>query len=167
VTLAHIPDGSRVFADANVLVYGFMQAEPFVRESTQLLARSARREIELLTAAHTAAEVVHRVMMIEARATLGLSSGNTLNHLKRHPQAVKQLTEYKQVPGKFTQARINILPVTYREIHNSEQFRDIYGLLTNDSIILAVMSHYKLMDLATNDRDFQRVPGIRLWTPVD
>jgi predicted nucleic acid-binding protein len=77
-----------------------------------------------------------------------------------------QELRYKQVPGWFTQARINILPVTYREIHNSKQFRDTYGLLTDDSIILAVMSRYKIADLATNDRDFRRVPGIRLWTPT-
>ena len=51
-------------------------------------------------------------------------------------------------------------------MRKKRQFRDTYGLLTNDSIILAVMSRYKIADLATNDRDFRRVPSIRVWAPT-
>ena len=77
--LSELPAGSRVFVDANVMVYFFLQVEPFVE--------------------------------------------------------------------------------TCRDF-----FAD-YGLLTGDSIILAVMERYKLIDLATNDPDFERVPGIRVWMP--
>jgi hypothetical protein len=38
-------------------------------------------------------------------------------------------------------------------------------LLTGDSILLAVMERYKLIHLVTNDPDFERVPGIRVWMP--
>ena len=55
--------------------------------------------------------------------------------------------------------------VTYREIHNSKQFGDGYYMLTNDSVILAVMRRHKLMRLVTNDDDFKRVPGIKVWLP--
>ena len=55
--------------------------------------------------------------------------------------------------------------VTYREMHNSKQFRDEYGMLTNDSVILAVMRRHKLMPLVTNDDDLKRVPGITVWLP--
>lgn len=55
--------------------------------------------------------------------------------------------------------------MTYREIHASKHFRDDYGLLTDDSITLAVMRRHGLTDLASNDEDFRRVSGIRLWTP--
>lgn len=55
--------------------------------------------------------------------------------------------------------------MTYREIHGSRRYRDDYGLLTADSLLLAVMERHKLGDLVTNDEDFQRVPGIRVWMP--
>jgi predicted nucleic acid-binding protein len=55
--------------------------------------------------------------------------------------------------------------VTYREIHNSKQFRDEYGMLTNDSVILAVMRWHKLVRLVTNDDDFKRVSGVKVWLP--
>jgi predicted nucleic acid-binding protein len=40
-------------------------------------------------------------------------------------------------------------------LHQSKQFRTDYGLMTNDSLIVAVMQDHKLVHLATNDRDFK------------
>jgi predicted nucleic acid-binding protein len=78
---------------------------------------------------------------------------------------VCKLTRYKEIPAEFSRARIHILDVTYREIHASKRFRDKYGLLTDDSVTLAVMHRHGLTDLVSNDRDFERVAGIRLWVP--
>lgn len=52
-----------------------------------------------------------------------------------------------------------------QELHNSKRYRSEYGLLTRDSIILAVMERHKLIHLVTNDRDFEQVPGIKVWLP--
>ena len=38
-------------------------------------------------------------------------------------------------------------------------------MLTNDSIILAVMRRHKLVHMVTNDDDFKRVSGIKVWMP--
>jgi len=165
MTFANIPAGIDVFADANVLSYYFLRVMPFYELCDPLFRKAARREINLHTSVGVAADVVHRAMVSEAIVRFDLQPGEQVPFLKAHPEVVKQLEKYKSVPGWFTQARVDILPVTYREIHNSKQFRDDYGLLTNDSIILAVMARYKITHLATNDRDFRRVPGIRVWKP--
>ena len=91
--------------------------------------------------------------------------GGAVSYLKAHPQVVRELQQYKTIPREFTLARIHILAVTYREIHNSKQFRDEYCMLTNDSVILAVMRRHKLMHLVTNDDDFKRVSEIKVWLP--
>lgn len=130
-----------------------------------LFGRIARREIKAFTSADVAADVIHRVMVAEAVAKFGLQPGDAVSYLKAHPQAVRELQQYKTIPREFTLARIHILAITYREIHNSKQFRDEYGMLTNDSVILAVMRRHKLVHLVTNDDDFKRVPGIKVWLP--
>jgi predicted nucleic acid-binding protein len=165
MSLSGIPAGTRVFLDANVQAYHFLQVGPLAQICGALFRRIARREIEAFTSANTAADVIHRVMVAEAVAKFGLSSGKAVSYLKAHPQAIKELQQHKTIPHEFTLARIHILDVTYREIHNSKQFRDEYGLLTNDSIILAVMQRYKLVHLVTNDDDFERVSGIQVWMP--
>lgn len=104
-------------------------------------------------------------MVREAIDVFELEPRKAVSYLKQHPDAVRNLTRYKQIPGELSRARFNILDVTYREIYASKQFRDDFGLLTDDSITLAVMRRHGLMNLASNDEDFTRVTGIRLWTP--
>jgi predicted nucleic acid-binding protein len=165
MTLADVPKGTRIFADANILSYALSNIEPLYRLTLPFLERSARQEIEVLTSSIEASNVVHRAMVVEARHRYHLSSRDVVSYLKQHPNAVRDLVRHKQIPSEFSRARIRILDVTYREIHASKRFRDDYGLLTDDSITLAVMRRHGLTDLASNDEDFGRVAGIRLWTP--
>jgi predicted nucleic acid-binding protein len=41
-----------------------------------------------------------------------------------------------------------------------------HRLLSNDALHLAVMQIEAITDLVTNDRDFDRVVGIRVWKPA-
>jgi predicted nucleic acid-binding protein len=41
-----------------------------------------------------------------------------------------------------------------------------HGLLTNDAIIVALMAGHGLANLASNDADFDRVPGITRFAPA-
>jgi predicted nucleic acid-binding protein len=41
------------------------------------------------------------------------------------------------------------------------------GLLTNDSIIVAAMREYGVSRIATNDSQFDTVPGISVFSPTD
>lgn len=163
--LSELPDESSVFCDANILTYAFLGTEIISPACLTLLERCARREVQLFTSAVQAAHVIHRVMVREALQTLQLEPRKVVPYLKKHPEVVRGLSRYKQIPGEFTRARIRILDVTYREIHASKQFRDDYGLLTDDSVILAGMQRHKLVDLASNDADFKRVSNLRFWMP--
>ena len=163
--LSKLPSGSRVFVDANVMVYFFLRVEPYAETCRDFFRRVANLEIKAFTGADVAGAVVHRVMVAEAITKFGLQPREAVNYLKTHPDAVKQLQWYKTVPSEIAQARVHILDVTYRELHVSKKYRADYGLLTADSIILAVMERHRLIHLVTNDRDFERVPGIRVWMP--
>lgn len=41
-----------------------------------------------------------------------------------------------------------------------------HRLLSNDALHLAVMQLEGISDLVTNDKDFDRVVGIRVWKPA-
>jgi len=163
--LTKLPRGVSAFVDANILVYYFTQMPPLTEVCKAFFERVSRLEIKAFTSAHVAADVIHRIMLAEAIATLGLASRDAVSYLKSHPNAVRQLQWYRTIPSDIAQARVHILDVTYRELHASKKYRADYGLLTGDSIILAGMERYKLIHLATNDPDFERVPGIQVWMP--
>lgn len=164
--LEQLPRGAVVCADANILAFHFVEHEHLSAASRAFLARSVRKEIRVFTPVIAASDATHRVMISEAGRRLGLtSSPKILRYLKKHPQLVRQLRENLDVVGKLHKLGVDILPVTYRDLHNSKWIRRKFGLLTNDSIIVAMMRSRRIVHLATNDRDFQRVKGIKVWMP--
>lgn len=63
------------------------------------------------------------------------------------------------------QARVDIPPLTYRALHASRTSSKQHSLMINDSLIVAVMQHESIPFLATNDPDFQHVPGLTVRVP--
>jgi predicted nucleic acid-binding protein len=165
VSLTEIPSGIQVFVDANILTYYFLQSQPFVEACDAFFERVASRDLRAFTSADAAADVIRRIMISEAIARFELEPRAAVSHLKAHPEMVKQLQHFRRIPGDLARARIHILDVTYRELHASKQYREEHGLLTRDSIILAVMRRNKLVHIATNDRDFERIASIEVWLP--
>jgi predicted nucleic acid-binding protein len=99
VNLTKFPRGVSVFVDANILVYYFTQLPPLTEACKAFFERVSRLEIKAFTSAHVAADVIHRIMLAEAIATLGLASRDAVSYLKSHPDAVKQLEWYRAIPS--------------------------------------------------------------------
>lgn len=165
-TFRDIPSHASVLLDANIVVYAFSPQSQFHGACAHLLERGARQDVTLHLVIHAAADVIHRAMVLELLAQGTFQRGaDAVTHLKRHPQVIQQLTRYKTVLRDLKQARINILALTYRDLHASRRYRETYGLLTNDSLIVAAMQREGITYLATNDADFTRIPGIAIRFP--
>ena len=65
----------------------------------------------------------------------------------------------------FALENVNILSLTYRDLHSSRRYRETYGLLTSDSLMVAAMQREHITYLATNDPDFERIPNIAVRLP--
>lgn len=165
-TLRAIPDQASVMMDANIVIYALFPQGRYHQICKDLLQRGARREVQLYLTVSTVADVIHRAMILEFLAQGQVQrSADAVTYLKQHPQIVQQLSRYKSILRDLTQARITILPLTYRDLHASKHYREQYGILTNDSLILAVMRRERIDYLATNDPDFDRVAGIAVRRP--
>jgi predicted nucleic acid-binding protein len=161
--LTHIPSGTHIFVDASVLALHFTGHPDLGPPCLNFLERCASREIRGYTSVITASETIHRVMIGEACASLGLAnSSKAVNYLKRHPGAVKELRQHLIVASMIYRLGVEILPVSYKDLHRSNQIRQRHGLLTNDSLIVAVMQRYRLHHLATHDRDFANIPTLSI-----
>jgi len=60
---------------------------------------------------------------------------------------------------------LNLLPCDAAILVESAAISQSQGLLTNDALIVALMQRHGISHLATNDDDFDRVPGITVWKP--
>lgn len=166
-TLNKTPSRARVMLDANIVVYALFPQVGKHQSCKKLLQRGARGDVQLYMVVNTVADVIHRAMVLEllSEGTFQ-TSGKAVSYLKQNPHAIQKLTRYKTILSDLKQARINILPLTYRDLHASKSYRQKYGVMTNDSLILAVMQRERIHYLATNDTDFQRVPGIAVRVPA-
>ncbi|MEM7124694.1 MAG: type II toxin-antitoxin system VapC family toxin [Chloroflexota bacterium] len=166
-SVAQIPDNVGVMLDANIIVYALTPNARYHISCRQLLERGAKRKVKLHIVVNTAADVIHRAMVLELVSSGQFeTSADAVRHLKQTQETVKQLHRYRTILGDLVQARINILPLTYRDLHASKQYRDDYGLMVNDSLIVAVMNREKIQHIATNDADFERIPNIAVRTPL-
>ena len=157
--------GSLVCADANVLAYHFTQLQPLASACTAFLERGLRKQIRIVTTPQIVSDVTHRVMMYEAHRELNIPTNQLVTYLKKHPQVVRQLSEHLRIPSLLRRFNIDIRPLTHVHIHAAKRFRRDYGLMADDSLLLGFMVTERIQHLASNDRDFRRIPDITLWIP--
>jgi predicted nucleic acid-binding protein len=104
-------------------------------------------------------------MLLEAIRTLGLVPRTAVRHLKEHPALVTQLTQYRVATTAIAAFNVTVAPVTPAHLPRAHQHCTQYGLLTNDALMLAVMATLGVADLASNDPDLTRIPGLTIWQP--
>jgi predicted nucleic acid-binding protein len=165
--LSQIPNDAAVMVDANVFVYALTPQANLHGPCRDLLERGAHGNITLYTTVSVVADVLHRAMVLEVLAQgQAQRSAEAVQVLKQQPDMVVGLTRYRSILRDLRQARIDILPLTYRDLHSSRVYREQHGLLVNDSLIVAVMQREGMQFIATNDPDFERVPGIAVCMPT-
>ncbi|HEU4637914.1 MAG TPA: PIN domain-containing protein [Candidatus Binatia bacterium] len=59
------------------------------------------------------------------------------------------------------------LPSDEARLYRAQSVRSRYGLLTNDSLILAAMEENGVDSLATRDSDFDHISNLKIYKPTD
>lgn len=166
MTFANIPRGTRLFLDANTLVYAIL-AHPLCGTACKsLLDRIEHQDLQGFTAAHVLSEMAHRLMTIEACDRFGWPAQGIANHLRRHPAEVQQLVVPRRAIDEINAALVNGLPVLPAQVSRAADLSQQFGLLSADALIVVVMQDNGLTALASADSDFNRVPGISRYSPV-
>jgi len=166
MTFANLAKGSSIFIDANTLVYHFIAHAQFGLSCTQLLERIENQELYGYCSAHVLGEVVHRLMTIEACSRFGWPTQGIAARLRSHPAELQQLSKHRQALDEIQLMGIQILPVTGSSVSHGADLSIQHGLLINDAICVAQMLAQKLQQIASNDTDFDRVPGIVRFSPI-
>ncbi len=156
--------GTTIFIDANIFIYHFTGIS---EECSSLLERCEGEEILGFTTTSILLEVMHRLMMLEALARELVTPGNIAKKLKNKPEIVKQLTAYADQVQKIPEMNINIIPVTQELCYQAVAWQQKYGLMTNDSILLAACRQHNCPHLASNDWAFSQVENLTLLQPMD
>ena len=159
-----LADGGRIFVDANILIYHFTGVSP---ECRRLLQRCECKAVEAFTGTHILLEVLHRLMIIEAFNKKLISGGQPAKKLKKRPNIIKNLSDYNRSVQQIPRLGVRVRAVTLGMIRQSEAIRLQGGLMTNDSVTVAMMNGLGLRNLATYDSDLLRIPELEIYRPGD
>jgi predicted nucleic acid-binding protein len=166
MTFADLSNGDAVFVDANVLLYHFTIHARYGAACTALVERIELGELLGFTSSDCLSDVAHRIMTIEAMGRFNWPATGLAARLKKHHASIPQLNLYQSATAKVGQLGIQVLPVSESLVLTATHVSKQCELLTGDALIVALMRQHGLAKLASEDADFDRVPGLTRYAPA-
>lgn len=165
VNLDDIPGGSLCVIDTNILIYA---EEGVSNQAQRLLRRCARGELTGVLPQTVWQELTHKLMLAEAMMKGITSGGNPAARLSAKPEAIKGLSLYRAKVEALVELGLGFEACTLKDLTKTAfGLQEKYGLLTNDSVVLAVAIRLKADALVTADKAFHDVNEITIYEPTD
>ena len=164
MTTDRVPSATRIFLDSTIFVYHATGVSPQCRA---LLERCEAGDVAGVTSVVVLAEVAHRLMMIEAVAAGLVSGKDVVKKLRARPEIVRQLHVYQDQVERIPLMGVDVMPLDVGTLLGSANIRRKYGLLVNDSLVVAGARAAGIGHLASADPDFGRVKDLKLYRPSD
>ena len=166
MNFAHLASGTSVFVDANVFVYNFGPDPLLGPPCKALLNRIENGDLVGHISAHVFNDIAYRLLTLEACQLFGWPYAGIGQRLRRHSAEIQKLVKSLQALDEIVRIGIQVLPVAAADILLAGDLSRLHGLLSGDALLLAMMQKSGLTQLASNDADFDRVPGIIRFGPV-
>jgi predicted nucleic acid-binding protein len=164
VNLNDIKTGDRVVLDANIFLYAIHSSS---NQCRTLLERCAKDEVAGVLPLHILAEVMHQLMLAEARANAWIPAANPARQLGRRPEQIKQLNQYVALVQDILAIGLAPESLAPADFISAMAIARQAGLLTNDALLASVAQRLRIDSIASADRHFERVAGITLYSPND
>ena len=106
-----------------------------------------------------------RLIMLEAVQKGLITGSQPARKLQEQPEIIKGWREYTQSVQQIPRLGILVRPITSAIAKASEAIRVQEGLMTNDSVTVALVRKIGLRDIATADAAFDNVSHSRVYQP--
>lgn len=149
----------KLFIDTNAFLFFLRKT----KHSSKISAILDDESNELFTSAVVLNELKYKLLWLEATDVLHTDKKyEIVNFIKkdkpfRERVLIKYLEFYRNLVGKCT---IFPLDRTYELISVGVMLK--YGLLTTDAYIVATMKKQKIQHILTNDKDFEKIKGLKI-----
>ncbi len=164
--MSSIPAGHRVFLDTNVLLYAVSEHPAYGKWANTLLDQIRGNEVEGVISVIVLNELLHQVVIGEVAQREGIRPFQAVRYIKDHPDVLTSLAAYEVIEEVERNYGLQVMRVELETFAVARALMREHRLLSNDALHLAVMQMAAITDLVTNDRDFDRVSGIRVWKPA-
>ena len=165
MNLDDISNGSLCVIDTNILLYSERGVSP---QAQRLLRRCSTGELIGVLPQTVWQELTHKLMLSEAMMLEKISGPNPARKLAKQPNVVKTLELYRAKVLALLDLGLEFEPCTREDFFkNALNLQSKYGLLTNDSVLLATAIRLQADVMVTADTAFQKVSELTIAMPSD
>jgi predicted nucleic acid-binding protein len=164
MNLNAIKSDSSILIDANIFIYAMQKLS---KQCERLLSRCSEGEVQGVVPLHILAEVMHIMMITEARDNSWISGSNPGKSLSEKPERVRSLVRYESFIRDILIMGFHLEPVSREDFITALSIQRKTGLLTNDALLAAVGERLRVAAIASADKVFSRIQGMQHYSPTD
>ena len=153
-----------VLVDANILLYAIRNESP---QCQRFLTRCALGEIIGILPMHVLSEIMHRLMIAEARENGWITGANPAKQLASKPERIRLLTRYEKHVRDILVSGLRFEHTEREDFLEAFAIQHSVGLLTNDAIFAAIAKRLRIQTFVSADASLARVEGMILYRPDD
>ena len=155
-----------IFIDANIFLNTILGAGKESESCARFLEMADAGDFPSATSVIVLNEVLHRLLIASIVKSSGVGSDSAVHHMKLHPEQVRDAGTVWEVMDDIRSIRsMKIYGISLATFERSLAIMQEWGLLGNDALHIACMEEHSIGAIATYDRDFSRVSGIKCLKP--
>ena len=167
--ISNFAAGERIFIDANIFIYNALDDPLYAGSCSDFLRQVETNKIKGIITPHVMDEILFKILIAEASQHIDkFTLPNLKNEMKSSSfssKVYKPVRGYSNYLTELTYRGLEILAVDGGMVEKSTDLGLQYGLLTTDAIHLSTMKQYGIVNIATNDSDFERVESLTIYKP--
>jgi len=165
MNLDDIQSGSLCVIDTNILLYA---EQGISAQAQRLLRRCSTGELIGILPQTVWQELVHKLMLAEAMMLGKITGPNPARQLAGKPDVIQSLSIYRKKINAIQSLCLGFEPCTQKDLlEDALALQRKYGLLTNDSVVLATALRLKAEILISSDLAFQKIKEPPVASPSD
>ncbi len=163
--LIGLPSGLKVYMDANIFLYSAFKHPAFGDNCREFLIKVDEGGVTGCVSDFVLNEVFHKLMIAEVVKKFKKTSKEAVAYIKRNSEVISNLDIIWREMDIIESSNIIILKNESSVFPDFVEISRIYNLMATDAMHVSVMKKHGITNIATNDRDFERVEWLKVWKP--
>ena len=156
-SLNDLPSGKVVYVDSNIFIYDTTGHPKYTPSCSKFLDRIESGEITGITSILTISETIHKLSIIELSSKMEKRPVSIIRLVKKDPSLLDTLDIPYMAADDMMNMNLEIVSFSDLIFAKALKFMKRHRLMSNDAVHLATMRKYGATNIATNDRDFERI----------
>jgi len=165
--LIDLPKDSIVFIDTNIFLHHAFDINHF---SIEFLKRVEKGAVKAHTSALVVEELFFKLLMQQASNFLEKVSVEKVKTLlkdeRKREDIFESIFHYLKYIDTLQNLGLKILEIRDKDLNMAIHLAKKWGIITADAFHLAVMQRKGIVQLVSDDSDFERVKDVTLWRPI-